>query len=61
MSNPPYEADARKQAPTQRLAEQVMADIHQDLAALDTFVEAHGSFAEMVRKHYATVDSDGSP
>ena len=42
----------------QHLAEQARADIRQDLRALDAFVEAHGSFAEMVREHYATVDGD---
>jgi post-segregation antitoxin (ccd killing protein) len=43
----------------QRLAEQAKADIDRDLQALNAFVEAHGSFAEMVREHYATVDVDG--
>jgi post-segregation antitoxin (ccd killing protein) len=42
----------------QHLAEQARAEIRQDLRALDAFVEAHGSFAEMVREHYATVDGD---
>jgi post-segregation antitoxin (ccd killing protein) len=42
----------------QRLAERARAEIRQDLEALNTFVEAHGSFAEMVREHYATVDGD---
>jgi post-segregation antitoxin (ccd killing protein) len=41
-----------------RLAEQAKADIDRDLQALNAFVEAHGSFAEMVREHYATVDVD---
>jgi post-segregation antitoxin (ccd killing protein) len=50
--------EALAQALAQRLAEQVRADIRQDLCALNTFVEAHGSFPEMVREHYATVDGD---
>jgi post-segregation antitoxin (ccd killing protein) len=50
--------EALAQALAQRLAEQARADIRQDLSALHTFVEAHGSFAEMVREHYATVESD---
>jgi post-segregation antitoxin (ccd killing protein) len=50
--------EALAQALAQRLAEQARADVRQDLAALGAFVEAHGSFAEMVREHYATSDSD---
>jgi post-segregation antitoxin (ccd killing protein) len=50
--------EALAQALTQRLAEQARADIVQDLEALNAFVEAHGSFAEMVREHYATLDGD---
>jgi post-segregation antitoxin (ccd killing protein) len=50
--------EALAQALAQRLAEQARAEIRQDLAALSVFVEAHGSFAEMVREHYATADSD---
>ena len=42
----------------QRRAEQVRADIGRDLGALNAFVEAHGSFAAMVREHYATGDGD---
>jgi post-segregation antitoxin (ccd killing protein) len=50
--------EALAQALAQRLAEQARADIRQDLEALNAFVEAHGSFAGMVREHYATVDGD---
>jgi antitoxin CcdA len=50
--------EALAQALAQRLAEQVKADVRQDLGALDAFVEAHGSFAEMAREHYAAVDGD---
>ena len=47
-----------RQALAERLAEQVKADIRRDLGALNAFVETHGSFAEMVREHYATIDGD---
>jgi antitoxin CcdA len=50
--------EAIARALAQHLAEQVRADIRQDLCALNAFVEAHGSFAEMVREHYATVEGD---
>lgn len=50
--------EALAQALAQRLAEQAKVDIDRDLQALNAFVEAHGSFAEMVREHYATVDGD---
>lgn len=49
---------ALAQALAQHLAEQARAEIRQDLAALSAFVEAHGSFAEMVREHDATVEGD---
>lgn len=51
---------ALAKALAQHLMEQARADVRQDLAALSAFVEAHGSFAEMVREHYATIDSDAS-
>jgi post-segregation antitoxin (ccd killing protein) len=50
--------EAVAQALAERLAEQVKADIRRDLGALNAFVETHGSFAEMVREHYATIDGD---
>jgi hypothetical protein len=50
---PPPSSAARALA--QGLADQARAEICQDLAALNAFVEAHGSFEEMVREHYATV------
>jgi antitoxin CcdA len=52
--------EALAHALAQHLAERVRADIRQDLCALNAFVEAHGSFAEMVREHYASVDGDAS-
>jgi post-segregation antitoxin (ccd killing protein) len=50
--------EALAQALAQRLLEQARADVRKDLAALSAFVEAHGSFAEMVREHYSTIDDD---
>jgi post-segregation antitoxin (ccd killing protein) len=50
--------EALANALAQHLAEQVRADIRRDLGALDAFVEAHGSFPDMVREHYATVEDD---
>jgi hypothetical protein len=52
MTPPPNSAE---RALTQRLPEQAKTEVSQDLAALTAFVEAHGSFAEMVREHCATV------
>jgi C4-dicarboxylate-specific signal transduction histidine kinase len=46
-----------KEVLVQRMAQQARLEINQDLAALNTFVETHGSFAEMARDHYATVES----
>jgi post-segregation antitoxin (ccd killing protein) len=42
--------EALADALAQRLTEQLKADIRRDLGALNAFVEAHGSFAEMVRE-----------
>jgi antitoxin CcdA len=33
-------------------AEQVQAEIRQDLAAANAYMAKHGSFAEMARQHY---------
>jgi post-segregation antitoxin (ccd killing protein) len=33
-------------------AEQLKAEIRQDLEAASTYIAKHGSFAEMVRQHY---------
>ena len=35
-----------------RKAEQLRAEIEQDIAAIDAYEEKHGSFADMVREHY---------
>jgi post-segregation antitoxin (ccd killing protein) len=39
-------------------AEQIKADIRQDLEALDAYESKHGSFVEMVREHYQPDDDD---
>jgi post-segregation antitoxin (ccd killing protein) len=41
---------------TQSLAERARADVKQDLKALEAHIQEHGSFAEIAREHYATVD-----
>jgi post-segregation antitoxin (ccd killing protein) len=43
-----------------RMAEQTRAEIERDLAAHDAFIGEHGSFAGMVREHYAAGDDDPS-
>ena len=52
--------DALAQALSLRMAERLRAEIQRDLAAHDAFVEQHGSFASMVREHYALPDDDAS-
>jgi post-segregation antitoxin (ccd killing protein) len=44
---------ALAQTLAQHVAEEIRAEIRQDLAAYSAFVETHGSFADMVREHYA--------
>lgn len=39
-------------------AEQVEAEIRQDLEASSAYIAKHGSFAEMVRQHYGSSDED---
>jgi antitoxin CcdA len=41
-----------------RTAEQLRAEIEQDIAAIDAYEEKHGSFAEMVRRHYRNQGAD---
>ena len=45
-----------------RRAEQIKAEIRQDLEVLDAYEARHGSFAEMVRDHYQAtgVEESGS-
>lgn len=39
-----------------RRAEALMAEIRQDLTAVESYSEQHGSFADLVREHYARDD-----
>jgi hypothetical protein len=39
-------------------AEQLRAEIRQDLEAANAYAEKHGSFAEMVREHYRSEDDE---
>jgi antitoxin CcdA len=39
-----------------RKAEQLKAEIRQDLEAANAYMAKHGSFAEMVRQHYRDRD-----
>jgi post-segregation antitoxin (ccd killing protein) len=39
--------------------EALVAELRQDLAAVESYAEEHGSFADLVRKHYAR-DNDGA-
>jgi hypothetical protein len=43
---------AAEEALAPREAEQVKAEIRQDLDAVNAYMAKHGSFAEMVRRHY---------
>ena len=48
--------EALTQEVARRKAEQLQAEIRQDLEAASTYIDKHGSFAEMVREHYADED-----
>jgi post-segregation antitoxin (ccd killing protein) len=48
--------EALAQAYAERRSALVSAEIQQDLAALEQYAEKHGSFAELVRKHYESED-----
>lgn len=39
-----------------RRAEALMAEIRQDLTAVESYSEQHGGFADLVREHYARDD-----
>ena len=41
-----------------RKAEQLEAEVRQDIEALDAYESAHGSFPEMVREHYRDANGD---
>jgi len=51
------EALASKYAELSR--EVLLAELRQDLAAVESYAEEHGSFADLVRKHYARDDESG--
>jgi len=44
--------EALAQEVARRKAEQLKAEIRQDLEAVNSYMAKHGSFAEMVREHY---------
>jgi antitoxin CcdA len=48
--------DALAQEYAARRGEALLAELRQDLAAVATYEEQHGSFAEMVRAHYERED-----
>jgi post-segregation antitoxin (ccd killing protein) len=50
--------DALAQEVARRKAEQLKAEVRQDIEALDTYESAHGSFPEMVREHYRGSNND---
>ena len=41
-----------------RKAEQVKVEVRHDIAALDVYESAHGSFPQMVREHYRDASDD---
>jgi post-segregation antitoxin (ccd killing protein) len=40
----------------QRLSEEILAELRQGLAAVESYADQHGSFAELVRQHYESGD-----
>lgn len=50
--------DALLQEVARRKAEQLQAEIRQDLEAANAYMAKHGSFTEMVRQHYHGSDED---
>lgn len=50
--------DALAAEVARRKAEVLRAEIAQDLDAISTYEEKHGSFAEMARQHYRTRSED---
>jgi post-segregation antitoxin (ccd killing protein) len=50
--------EALIQQVARRKAEQLQAEIRQDLEAASAYIAKHGSFAEMVRQHYHGSDED---
>ena len=52
--------EALVQEVARRRAEQLKAEIRQDLEALDVYEAKHGSFAEMVREHYQSTEDQST-
>jgi antitoxin CcdA len=50
--------EALIQQVARRKAEQLQAEIKQDLEAASSYIAKHGSFAEMVQQHYRGSDED---
>jgi post-segregation antitoxin (ccd killing protein) len=50
--------DALIELVARRRAEQLQAEIRQDLAATSAYIAKHGSFAELVRRHYHGDDGE---
>jgi post-segregation antitoxin (ccd killing protein) len=50
--------EALAQEVARRKAEQLEAEVRQDIEALDAYESAHGSFPEMVREYYRDASSD---
>jgi antitoxin CcdA len=50
--------EALAQQVARRKAEQLRAEIRQDLEAMNAYIDKHGSFAEMVREHYRDRDEE---
>ena len=50
--------EALIQQVARRKAEQLRAEIKQDLEAIDAYTAKHGSFTDMVREYYGDRDED---
>jgi post-segregation antitoxin (ccd killing protein) len=50
--------EALAQEVARRKAEELRAEVRQDIEALDAYEVAHGSFPEMVREHYRDANTD---
>ncbi len=48
--------EALAQEYARRRSEALIAELRQDLAAVEQYAEMHGSFADLVREHYARED-----
>jgi antitoxin CcdA len=48
--------DALAEAYADRRRKALVAEVQQDIAAADKYIEEHGSFADLVRRHYELDD-----